>query len=97
MAEMLREAGYRTALITDCYHQFKPSKNFHRGFDEWIWVRGQEGDPYRSGPVVSDEQIARHMVEAPADNPGLANFLRTYLRNNVTRHTERDYYPGARL
>jgi arylsulfatase A-like enzyme len=94
MAEMLRAAGYRTALITDCYHQFKPSKNFHRGFDEWVWVRGQEADPYRSGPVVSDEEIARHMVEAPADNPGLANFLRIYLGNNGTRHTERDYYPA---
>ena len=94
IAEMFGRAGYRTALITDCYHQFKPSKNYHRGFDEWVWVRGQEGDPYRSGPVVSDEQIARHMVEAPADNPGLAHFLRIYLGNNVTRHTEDDYYPA---
>jgi arylsulfatase A-like enzyme len=94
MAEVLGAAGYRTALITDCYHQFKPSKNFHRGFDEWIWVRGQEADPYRSGPGVSDKEIASHMVEAPEENPGLANFLRIYLGNNVTRHTERDYYPA---
>jgi arylsulfatase A-like enzyme len=94
LAEMLGKTGYRSALITDTYHQFKPSKNFHRGFDEWIWVRGQEADPYRSGPAVSDDEIARHMVERPEDNPGLASFLLRYLRNNAYRHTERDYYPA---
>ncbi|MBN1400816.1 MAG: sulfatase [Anaerolineae bacterium] len=94
LAEALREGGYRTAFITDCYHQFKPSKNFHRGFDEWIWVRGQEADPYRSGPSVSREAIRRHMAETPEQNPGLATFLRAYLRNNAYRHTEQDYYPA---
>jgi arylsulfatase A-like enzyme len=94
VAEMLGAAGYRSALITDCYHQFKPSKNFHRGFNEWIWVRGQEADPYRSGPAVPLAEIARHMVEDPEDNPSLASFLRTYLRNNAYRHTEQDYYPA---
>jgi arylsulfatase A-like enzyme len=94
LAEMLGAAGYRSALITDTYHQFKPSKNYHRGFDEWVWIRGQEADPYRSGPLVADEEIAKHMVEPPGDNPGLARFLRTYLRNNAYRHTERDYYPA---
>ena len=93
MAETLAAAGYRTAFITDCYHQFKPSKNFHRGFDEWVWVRGQEADKYRSGPVVTPEDIARHM-EKPDENPGLAGFLETYLRNNSYRKTEKDYYPA---
>ena len=94
IAEMLSAAEYRTALITDCYHQFKPSKNFHRGFDEWIWIRGQEADPYKSGPDVPQRQIAKHMVESPEDDPSLARFLRIFLRNNVYRHTERDYYPA---
>ena len=35
VAEQLNRAGYRTALFTDTYHQFKPGKNFHRGFAEW--------------------------------------------------------------
>jgi arylsulfatase A-like enzyme len=93
MAEVLRAAGYRTAFITDCYHQFKPSKNFHRGFDEWIWIRGQEADPYKSGPPVPPEEIARHM-EDPEGNSALADFLRVYLRNNAYRVTEQDYYPA---
>src|SRR3954462_11599589 len=28
MAEMLSAAGYRTGLISDVFHMFKPSKNF---------------------------------------------------------------------
>jgi arylsulfatase A-like enzyme len=94
LAEILGAIGYRSALITDCYHQFKPSKNFHRGFNEWIWVRGQEADPYRSGPAVSEKEIARHMVDSLEDNPSLVRFLRIYLGNNAYRHTERDYYPA---
>jgi len=96
LSETLRQVGYRTAFVTDVYHQFKPSKNFHRGFDEWQWVRGQETDPYRSGPSVDDQTLARHMKTSPEETPGLATFLSTYLRNNNERHVESDYYP-ARL
>ena len=52
LAEMLRESGYRTGLIADVYHMFKASKNFSRGFDQWMFLRGQEGDPQRSGPEI---------------------------------------------
>jgi len=43
-SEILRREGYVTALITDVYHYFKPDQNFHRGYDEWQWIRGQEYD-----------------------------------------------------
>jgi len=92
LAEMVGLAGYRTALITDCYHEFKPSKNFHRGFREWAWIRGQEADWYRSGPRVTREDIAKHMLESPEENPALADFLRVYLRNTACRNTEKDYF-----
>ena len=94
MAELLGAAGYRCGFITDTYHQFKPSKNFHRGFHEWNWVRGQETDRYRSGPAVSGESVTAHMKEPLEDNPGLASFLEAYLRNNSYRMTEKDYYPA---
>lgn len=94
VSEMLQEQGYRTAFITDTYHQFKPSKNFHRGFDEWVWIRGQEADPYLSGPTPSRERIAAHMPVAPEEDPRLAEFLRKYLRNNAYRMNEADYYPA---
>jgi len=92
LSEILRRHGYRTALITDTYHLFKPSKNFHRGFDEWIWIRGQEHDNYRSGPPVAVEQIAAHMKEPPDRNPKLAGFLEKYLRNVAFRTCEEDYF-----
>ncbi len=69
MSELLSAAGYRTALITDCYPQFKPSKNFHRGFDEWIWIRGQEADPYRSGPEVCRDLLALVVKDAGGATP----------------------------
>jgi arylsulfatase A-like enzyme len=57
LAEILREAGYRTGLISDVYHMFKPSKNFWRGFDQWTFLRGQETDPSHSGPRLSQDEI----------------------------------------
>jgi arylsulfatase A-like enzyme len=50
LSETLKAAGYTTAIISDIYHQFKPDKNFHRGFDSWRWIRGQESDRLESGP-----------------------------------------------
>lgn len=45
-AEWLGDRGYTTAFITDVYHIMKPGKNYHRGFDHWQWIRGQEDDRY---------------------------------------------------
>ena len=44
LSQTLLGAGYTTALISDVYHQFKPGKNFQRGFQSWRWVRGLETD-----------------------------------------------------
>ena len=51
IADILSSEGWLTALFTDCYHFFKPGYNFHRSFRVWRWIRGQEYDPYRSGPL----------------------------------------------
>ena len=57
MAEICETNGFRTGLISDLYHQFKPSKNFWRGFHQWSFIRGQEADAARSGPWPSQEEI----------------------------------------
>jgi arylsulfatase A-like enzyme len=93
VAELLNAHGYRTAFITDTYHQFKPSKNFHRGFDEWRWIRGQEHDRYRSGPPVGDDVIARHMRADRRHTPRWEDH-RQYLTNVAHRRTEEDYFPA---
>ncbi len=50
ISETLQQSGYVTAIVSDLYHEFKPDKNFHRGFDSWRWIRGQESDRLESGP-----------------------------------------------
>jgi arylsulfatase A-like enzyme len=81
VSEWLSSRGYRCALISDTYHMFKASKNFQRGFHQWTWIRGQETDPHRSGPVAPLDTVAAHMSRPPDDDPGLANYLRRYLTN----------------
>ena len=93
VAELLAAQGYRTALFTDTYHQFKPSKNYGRGFQEWCWIRGQENDAYRSGPVVSDEEVRRHLP-AGRDEAGRMALYRRYLTNVAGRQSEEDYFPA---
>jgi len=48
ITEILKEEGYTCALISDVYHYRKPGMNFHRGFNVYRWIRGQEYDPYTS-------------------------------------------------
>ena len=57
MAEICETNGFRTGLISDLYHEFKPSKNFWRGFHQWSFIRGQEADAARSGPWPTQEEI----------------------------------------
>jgi arylsulfatase A-like enzyme len=57
LAEIFEAGGFRTGLVSDLYHQFKPSKNFWRGFHQWSFIRGQEADAARSGPFPSQEEI----------------------------------------
>ncbi|MFB3880880.1 MAG: sulfatase [Armatimonadota bacterium] len=93
VAELLQEQGYRTAFITDTYHQFKASKNFQRGFEEWQWIRGQEDDCYQSGPRVSDDVIARHVPLEQREHERWEGH-RIYLTNVAGRRSEEDYFPA---
>jgi arylsulfatase A-like enzyme len=86
LAETLRHEGFRTAFITDVYHQFKPGMNFHRGFDEWRWIRGQEGDAYNSSLVFD---LKPHTTRSGMCNK---NILRRYLANTSKRRSEEDYF-----
>jgi len=91
LAEMLSRNGYRTGLIADVYHMFKPSKNYTRGFNQWMFLRGQEIDPYRSGPAPSQEEID-HWLSPELQNERKVAFLRQCLMNMHDRTTEEDYF-----
>ena len=90
ISEILQSQGYTTGLISDIQHMFKPSKNFHRGFDEWIWVRGYEADSYRSGPLPSKEEIEFWLPEELRESIYI-NFLKKCLMNVKDNKNEEDY------
>jgi len=91
LAEMLSAAGVRTGLIADVYHMFKPSKNYTRGFDQWMFLRGQEKDPYRSGPRLTQEQLD-HWLPREYQNPGTISFIQQCIMNIHDRTKEEDYF-----
>jgi len=91
LAEMLRDAGYRTALIADVYHMFKPSKNYWRGFDQWTFLRGQEKDPMRSGPRLTQEQLD-HWLPREMQNQGTVSFIQQCVMNIHDRTKEEDFF-----
>ena len=94
LAEMLSEAGYRTALIADVYHMFKPSKNYWRGFDQWTFLRGQEFDPARSGPLLTQAEMDYWLPEELRNHPR-ANYYTALAQGFITnmrdRTREEDY------
>jgi arylsulfatase A-like enzyme len=94
LAELLAAGGYRTAFVTDTYHQFKPSKNFHRGFQEWQWIRGQECDLWRSGPPLADDILFRHIPRKLRTDKQFVERHRQFLRNVSGWKTEEDTFPA---
>ena len=85
VAEFLRKQNYRTSLVGDCYHMFKAGNNFHRGFDSWQFMRGQEMDNYHTGPALSDEFLESFIPESHKKNSGCKRFLGRYLMNTLHR------------
>jgi arylsulfatase A-like enzyme len=92
LAELLQMRYYRTTLISDCYHQFKPSMNFHRGFSQWQWIRGQESDPYKLGPSISKEELQKYMPENLRNPFQIQHVMKQYLKNVRGRKSEKDYF-----
>ncbi len=97
LSEQLRSVEYRTALVSDNYHFWKPGKNFGRGFDAVHWIRGQEEDRYATGPRAGiDINQFIHPSQNVPENAGLLSWLFTYLIARRQWQTEDDW-PTARL
>ncbi|HJQ28775.1 MAG TPA: sulfatase [Rubrobacter sp.] len=85
LAEILKEAGYSTFLVTDTYHQFR--LNFGRGFDVYRKIRGQERDFYKDPSSISEEEMRRHYIIL-----GEGKKARQYLANVQGRKGEEDWF-----
>ena len=90
MSEILKDDGWKTALLTDTYHVFKPDMNFHRGFKEYRWIRGQEHDYYRSGKVT-DIDYQKYATPRMSYTPFYQEVFNNYLKNNQDRHHEEQW------
>lgn len=90
VAEHLSEQGYVCGMVADVYHLMKPSQNFHRGFQSFEWVRGQENDMWKSQPLPPG-YLAQYL--RPGDEPEERRMrvLTQYLRNQMYRQGEEDY------
>ncbi len=102
LAEHLQGQGFRTALMSDLYHMFKPNYNFHRGFDEWRWIRGQETDCYVSANKGGDPwtYLPERSAEVPVKRKHGSNWLERigrYLANVADREDEADYFPAQTI
>ena len=86
MADLLREAGYVTMLIADTPHILKDGYHFDRGFDGWIWIRGQENDRYSTDPVDYEFPCNPEKLRSPYST------VKQYLRNISQRRFESDYF-----
>lgn len=91
LAEVLQKNGYRTGLIADVYHMFKPSKNYWRGFDQWMFLRGQETDKQRSGPEPTEDEMY-YWLPKEFHNNHRTQFIRQCLKNMHDRTKEEDYF-----
>jgi len=90
LAEKLFEHGYVTGFVTDVFHMFKPTMNFHRGFMHWDFIRGQEADPLHCGPL--DAVDLSPYVPADGGGEGLKTVLHQYLMGIQDRRSEDDYF-----
>lgn len=95
LAELLMAQGYKTAMMADTYHMFKPTMNFTRGFINYEFIRGQETDNWKGGSVESVADLARCFKHGEIDST-VDGFLLQYLFNNGWRQNEDDW-TSARL
>jgi len=89
-SEILGKAGFTTGFIVDTFHHFKPDMNFHRGYNNWIWIRGQESDPFKSGPrksVNPEDFTPKHLL-----NDYFRERIIQYVLNTKDRKSKNDYF-----
>jgi arylsulfatase A-like enzyme len=89
-AEIVGRRGFTSGFVVDTYHHFAPGYNFHKGFNSWQWVRGQETDKWKSGP--KDAFDPRRHMPAHLWNEAYDRNMRQYLMNTQDRLGPEDYF-----
>jgi len=99
ISEYLKQLGYTTGFITSTYHQFKPSMNFHLGFDQWNWIRGHEDDKYKYGLKSNQKELKdniKHFITSIKgkryERLAQQGVLKKYFKNIQYRTKEQDFF-----
>jgi arylsulfatase A-like enzyme len=90
LAEILQAEGYHTALVTDTQHQFKPAYNFHRGFNMFDFIRGQERDFYKPHWLAEDK--LDQCLLGGAHRFKQESIMQQYFANTAGRKTEANWF-----
>lgn len=91
LAEILRDNGYSTMFVSDTPHQFRPFYNFHRGFDVFEFIRGQERDLYRPTSLATEEDLDKVLIGG-AGRGRMREIMTQYIANTKGRRGEEDYF-----
>ncbi|MEM2960841.1 MAG: sulfatase [Candidatus Bathyarchaeia archaeon] len=89
-ADILSRRGYVCGLISDTYHLFRPDMNFHRSFNCFRWIRGQEYDAYTSSPPK--RRVEDYVNENYPES--WRRLVAKYLSNTDDFKSEEDYFPA---
>ncbi|MHA1338448.1 MAG: sulfatase [Promethearchaeota archaeon] len=80
--------GYTTMMITDEAHILENGYHFDRGFDGFEWIRGQEGDRWRTSPKNTYFKCDEKKVRNPQ------RLKKTHMRQRARWRYEKDSFPG---
>ncbi len=91
LAEILQGQGYRTMLVTDTWHQFAPFFDFHRGFNLFEFIRGQEKDAYKPDWTVPDNALD-NILFGGDKAWHMRDIMRQYIANTASNVIEEDWF-----
>jgi arylsulfatase A-like enzyme len=91
ISEVLGDAGFETAIVTDTRHQFEPHMNFMERFHIRRKIEGQEWSEYRPARQADEERVQRYLLDAYRGTH-VESKIRQYVANTEGRETEEDWF-----
>ncbi|MBD3351528.1 MAG: sulfatase-like hydrolase/transferase [Candidatus Lokiarchaeota archaeon] len=79
---------YLSMMVTDETHILENGFHFDRGFDGFEWIRGQEGDRWKTSPRTTQFACNESKIRNPE------RLKRTHMRQRAHWRYERDTFPG---
>jgi len=88
--KILGEQGYVRGLIADTYHFRAPGMNYHKWFNCYRWIRGQEYDPWVSSPPRRsiEDYVNENYPEV------WRRRIEQFLANTDDFQSEKDWFPA---